>query len=63
MKKPKTGRKYRDSGKLTSDIRADRTRDWRTRDDPFDDVWDKALPFLENNKRSWGLTKLISCNN
>lgn len=46
----KTGRKYRDSGKLPSDIRADRTRDWRTRDDPFDDVWDKVLPFLENNE-------------
>ena len=46
----KTGRKYRDHPKLPSDIRAERTRDWRTRDDPFDDVWGNALSFLENNE-------------
>jgi hypothetical protein len=46
----KTGRKYRDFSKLPSDIKAERTRDWRTRADPFDDVWGKALSFLENNE-------------
>lgn len=46
----KTGRKYRGLAKLPSDIRAERTRDWRTRDDPFDDVWGNALSFLKNNE-------------
>lgn len=46
----KTGRKYRDLSNLPSDIRAKRSRDWRTRDDPFDDVWDSVLSFLENNE-------------
>ena len=46
----KTARKYRDTGKMPSDIKAERTREWRTRDDPFDEVWDEVLPFLENNE-------------
>lgn len=46
----KTGRKYRDLSKLPSDIKAERIRDWRTRADPFDDTWGKALSFLENNE-------------
>ncbi|WP_136810869.1 IS21 family transposase [Desulfosediminicola flagellatus] len=45
----KTGRKYRDLEKLPSEINAERIRDWRTRDDPFDDVWSSVTPFLESN--------------
>jgi len=33
----KTGRKYRDAGKFPSEMAA--IRDWRTREDPFDDDW------------------------
>ncbi len=46
----KTGRKYRDLGKLPSEIHAERIRDWRTREDPFDEIWQEALLFLENNE-------------
>lgn len=35
----KTGRKYRDGGKFPSDMTV--IRDWRTREDPFDDDWDE----------------------
>jgi hypothetical protein len=35
---PKTARKYLRSGKLPSEIPAD--RNWRTREDPFHDVWE-----------------------
>lgn len=34
---PKTASKYRDAGKLPSEMRAPRT--WRTREDPFEEVW------------------------
>lgn len=34
---PKTARKYRDAGKLPSEMK--KPRDWRTREDPFDEVW------------------------
>lgn len=34
----KTARRYRDAGKLPSDLKTPRT--WRTREDPFDDDWD-----------------------
>ncbi len=33
----KTAAKYRDAGKLPSEMKAPRT--WRTREDPFDEVW------------------------
>ena len=36
----KTARKYRDVDKLPSEIRAGRNRDWCTREDPFEEVWD-----------------------
>lgn len=45
----KTGRKYRDLGKLPSEIQAERNREWRTRQDPFADVWVEAITFLKNN--------------
>ncbi len=45
----KTGRKYRDLDKLPSEIKAERIRDWRTREDPFDEIWESVVPFLENN--------------
>jgi hypothetical protein len=34
----KTGRKYRDAGKFPSELPV--VRDWRTREDPFDDDWE-----------------------
>ncbi len=46
----KTARKYRDQDKLPSKIKAARVREWRTREDPFEDVWSIAEPFLELNE-------------
>jgi transposase len=45
----KTARKYRKSGTLPSEIRAERTRNWRTREDPFNDIWHELKPFLKTN--------------
>lgn len=45
----KTARKYRDQDKLPSEIKAVRVRGWRTRPDPFEEVWSVAQPFLEAN--------------
>mgnify|MGYP006285090611 CR=1 FL=1 len=43
-----TARKYRDCGLLPSQIRSD--HDWRTRPDPFENVWaGEVLPLLTNN--------------
>ena len=38
----KTARKYRDLGELPSEIRTDHT--WRTREDPFVEVWERRYP-------------------
>ncbi|BCL59471.1 transposase [Desulfomarina profundi] len=46
----KTGRKYRDNGKLPSEISAERVREWRTRKDPFEGIWPEVLQFLETNE-------------
>ncbi len=45
----KTARKYRDIELLPSEIKAARVRGWRTRQDPFEEVWGVAQPFLEMN--------------
>jgi hypothetical protein len=45
----KTARKYRDFGKLPSELQAERIRTWRTRENPFDEVWEMVKSFLENN--------------
>lgn len=45
----KTARKYRDIGKLPSELKAERIRTWRTREDPFEEVWEQVKSFLENN--------------
>ena len=45
----KTARKYRDFDKLPSEIKAARTRTWRTRENPFAEVWEMVKSFLENN--------------
>lgn len=45
----KTARKYRKSDKLPSELRAERTRNWRTREDPFDAIWGEIKPFLKTN--------------
>lgn len=42
-----TARKYLRSGKLPSESAAPHT--WRTRSDPFEEVWDEVAAFLENN--------------
>ena len=44
----KTARKYRDIGKLPSELKAERVRTWRTREDPFEGVWERVKSFLEN---------------
>ena len=41
----KTARKYRNHGKLPSQMKKPRT--YRTREDPFADVWDEVVPFLD----------------
>ena len=43
----KTARKYRELGKLPSEIKADHT--WRTREDPFAEVWAEVKEKLETN--------------
>ena len=44
----KTARKYRDSGQFPSQMKVEHT--WRTRQDPFEDVWDSTITrFVENN--------------
>jgi len=45
----KTARKYRDIEKLPSELKAGQIRNWRTREDPFDEVWEMVKSFLENN--------------
>lgn len=40
-----TARKWRDSGRLPSQCRKQRT--WRTRKDPFEEVWDEAREMLD----------------
>lgn len=46
---PKTARKYRDLGKLPSELKAEQIRTWRTRDDPFAEVWPEIEVFLQTN--------------
>ena len=41
----KTARKYREFGKLPSEIKVDHT--WRTREDPFIEVWEEVKGKLE----------------
>ena len=41
----KTARKWATIGKLPSEVKAAHT--WRTRDDPFDGVWEQVKPMLE----------------
>lgn len=43
---PKTARKYRDLGKLPSELK--KPRDWRTRVDPFEEVWPEVDEMLRH---------------
>ena len=43
----KTARKYRKQGKLPSELKGDHV--WRTRNDPFGDVWDGIKSMLKIN--------------
>ena len=42
-----TGRRYRRLGRLPSEAAG--VHDWRTREDPFEKVWEEAVEFLEGN--------------
>ncbi len=44
----KTARKYLKAGKLPSEMNGEHT--WRTREDPFEEVWKEARGFLELNE-------------
>ena len=44
----KTANKYLDSGKLPSQVKPE--HNWRTRTDPFEDVWGEVTELLKNNK-------------
>ena len=43
----KTARKWASLGKLPSEVKAPHT--WRTREDPFREVWDRVKPMFELN--------------
>lgn len=43
----KTAKKYLNAGKLPSELKVE--HDWRTREDPFEDVWDELRKKLGNN--------------
>ena len=43
----KTARKYIRTGRLPSQSRVDHT--WKTREDPFEEVWVEVCDYLENN--------------
>ncbi len=43
----KTARKYRGSGKLPGEMKQPHT--WRTRPDPFEEVWEEMRAKLEDN--------------
>jgi len=43
----KTARKWRDIGKSPSEVKVEHA--WRTRKDPFEDVWDEVKEYLEIN--------------
>lgn len=45
----KTARKYCQLGKLPSELKAEKVRTWRTRENPFEEVWEMVKSFLENN--------------
>ena len=46
---PKTARKYLRIGKLPSQVRPEHT--WKTRQDPFEEVWDKVEFLLKEDAR------------
>lgn len=50
----KTARKYRDGGILPSEC--DPRHDWRTRTDPFEEVWDEVVALLKVNAGLQGKT-------
>ncbi len=52
----KTARKYRELGRLPSEVRLDHV--WRTREDPFVEVWEEVKEKLEVNP---GLEKASHC--
>lgn len=52
----KTARKYRLAGKLPSQMRADRT--WRTRQDPFAEVWPEIQMLLDREPALQAITLL-----
>lgn len=43
----KTARKYLKSGKLPSQSK--KSHNWKTREDPFEQIWDDIVPFFESN--------------
>ena len=43
----KTARKYLKVGKLPGELK--KAHNWKTKNNPFDDVWDEAREFFENN--------------
>ena len=57
----KTARKYRDLGKLPSECKKDHI--WKTRQDPFEDIWSEIEILLENNRNIEAKTiLLLPCN-
>jgi hypothetical protein len=50
----KTARKYRDSGKMPSELKSEHT--WRTRKDPFKGDWPEIIELLETSPKLEALT-------
>lgn len=53
----KTARKYLACRRLPSQVKAEHT--WRTREDPFDEVWEEVKEFLESNPDLEGTTLFV----
>lgn len=49
-----SAKKYRGSAKMPSQMRTE--RDWRTREDPFGDIWPEILDLLERDSRLKAIT-------
>jgi hypothetical protein len=56
----KTARKYRDLGKLPSELEAERIRTWQTREDPFEEVWEMVKVELSKLKKRIAKEHLLS---
>ncbi len=55
----KTARKYRDIDQLPSELKTGERRTWRTREDPFEEVWEvwELVKSFLNDNSGLGMVK------